>query len=138
MFEEMKKDPAIKLQLASNYASIANYWKFYDGETKQLLKYDVYGQKKKTEEAFMKWAQNKPEYQNIFTDLKAAYDAWRPYAMHRVYITEGILGSPLLAFAASLQGLETALTKPGTSSDAIKRAVAAANQAAAEFFKRRK
>ncbi|MFZ9878002.1 MAG: S46 family peptidase, partial [Chitinophagaceae bacterium] len=45
MFEEMKKDPAVKLQLASSYASIANYWKFFDGETKQLLKYDVYGQK---------------------------------------------------------------------------------------------
>src|SRR5207247_9649230 len=28
MFEEMKKDPAIKLQLAPSYASIANYWKF--------------------------------------------------------------------------------------------------------------
>ena len=56
MFEEMKKDPAIKLKLASAYASIANYWKFYDGETKQLLKYDVYGQKKKAEEKFITWA----------------------------------------------------------------------------------
>jgi hypothetical protein len=52
MFAEMKKDPAIKLQLASSYASIANYWKFFDGESKQLLKYDVYGQKKKAEEKF--------------------------------------------------------------------------------------
>jgi hypothetical protein len=43
MFEEMKKDPAIKLQLAGDYASIANYWKFYKGESEQLLKYDVYG-----------------------------------------------------------------------------------------------
>ncbi len=42
----MKKDPAIKLQLASDYASIANYWKFFDGESKQLLKYNVYDQKK--------------------------------------------------------------------------------------------
>ena len=47
MFEEMKKDPAVKLKLASSYAGIANYWKFFDGETKQLIKYDVYGQKKK-------------------------------------------------------------------------------------------
>jgi hypothetical protein len=135
MFEEMKKDPAIKLQLASDYASIANYWKFYKGETEQLLKYDVYGQKKKQEEAFMKWAQGKPEYQNIFNDLKAAYDAWRPYAMHRMYINEGIFGSPLLAFAASLQSVEAALTKPGTSTDAIKKAVAAATEARQEFLK---
>ena len=46
MFEEMKKDPAIKLQLAADYASIANYWKFFDGESKQLVKYHVYDQKK--------------------------------------------------------------------------------------------
>lgn len=136
MFEEMKKDPAIKLQLASSYAGIANYWKFYDGETKQLLKYDVYGQKKKQEEAFMKWAQNKPEYQNIFKDLQAAYDAWRPYAMQRMYLNEGIFGSPLLAFAASLQGVENALTKPGSSSDAIKKAVSAADQARKNFLAR--
>jgi hypothetical protein len=35
MFEQMKNDPAVKLQLASNYAGIANYWKFYKGETEQ-------------------------------------------------------------------------------------------------------
>ena len=74
MFEEMKKDPAIKLQLASSYASIANYWKFYDGETKQLLKYDVLGQKKKAEEGFNKWAKGKPEFENIFADWGNAYD----------------------------------------------------------------
>lgn len=135
MFEEMKKDPAIKLQLASSYAGIANYWKFYKGETEELLKYDVYGQKKKQEEAFMKWAQDKPEYKNIFNDLQAAYDAWRPYAKHRMYILEGIFGSPLLAYAASLQSVEVALTRPGTSTDDIKKAVAAADQARQRFLK---
>jgi SAM-dependent methyltransferase len=29
MLEEMKKDPAVKIQLAGNYAQIANYWKFF-------------------------------------------------------------------------------------------------------------
>jgi len=134
MFEQMKNDPAVKLQLASNYASIANYWKFYDGETKQLLKYDVYGQKKKQEEAFKKWAADKPEYKNIFNDLDAAYAAWRPYAKHRMYIQEGIFGSPLLAFAASLQQVENAMVKPGSTSEAIKKAVEAANAARKNFI----
>ncbi len=135
MFEEMKKDAATKLQLSSDYAGIANYWKFYDGETKQLLKYDVYGQKRKSEEAFNKWAATKPEYQKIFTDLQTAYDAWRPYALHRVYITEGVLGSPLLAFAASLQNLENTFVKPGVSSADIKKAVDAANASRQNFIK---
>ena len=101
MFEEMKKDPAVKLQLSSSYASIANYWKFYDGETKQLLKYDIYGKKKIAEEKFIAWAAGKSEYQDIFTDWNKAYDAWTKYAKHRVYINEGIFGSPLIGFAAS-------------------------------------
>ncbi|MDQ6610457.1 MAG: S46 family peptidase, partial [Bacteroidota bacterium] len=134
MFEEMKKDPATKLQLASDYASVANYWKFYKGETEQLYKYDVYGAKRKDEEAFTKWASGKPEYANLFTELKTTYDAWRPYAMQRMYINEGILGSPLLAFAASLQSVENALTKPGTSSADIKKAVDAANAARTNFL----
>jgi len=134
MFEEMKNDPATKLKLASDYASIANYWKFFDGETKQLKKYDIFGQKQKAEAEFIRWAAAKPEYANIFRDLEAAYAAWRPYAMHRVYINEGIMGSPLLAFAASLQALETALVKPGTPSSDIQRAVAAADRARKNFL----
>lgn len=127
MFEEMKKDPEIKLKLSSSYAGIANYWKFYDGETKQLLKYDVYSQKKIFEEKFIGWAANKPEYKNIFTDWDKAYEAWRPYSKHRQYINEGVMGSPLIAFAASLIQLETLLVKAGTPPADIKKAVDAAN-----------
>jgi hypothetical protein len=134
MFEEMKKDPATKLKLASDYASIANYWKFFKGESEQLMKYDVYGQKRKEEEAFLKWAATRPEYANIFNDLQAAYTAWRPYAMHRQYINEGIAGSPLLAFAASLQGVENVLTRPNTSTADIKRVVDAASNARKNFL----
>ncbi|MEY2639618.1 MAG: hypothetical protein RIR90_1100, partial [Bacteroidota bacterium] len=74
MFEEMKKSEATKLQLASEYASIANYWKFYDGETKQLLKFDTYGEKQKIEAAFISWAKGKPEYENIFADYEKNYN----------------------------------------------------------------
>lgn len=135
MFEEMKKDPATKLQLASSYASIANYWKFYDGETKQLLKYDVYGQKKKAEETFIKWADGKPEYQGIFAEWSDAYEAWKKYAKHRMYINEGIYGSPLLAFAASLTQVESALVKQGSTPADVKKAIAAANEARTQFLK---
>jgi hypothetical protein len=135
MFEEMKKDPATKLQLASSYASIANYWKFFDGETKQLLKYDVFGQKKKYEDKFIAWAKGKPEYQNIFAEWNNAYDAWRKYAKQRMYINEGILGSPLMIYVASyLIPLEAALIRTGTSKDAVKKAIEAATEARKSFL----
>lgn len=135
MFEQMKNDPAVKLQLASDYASIANYWKFFDGESKQLIKYNIYDQKKRNESAFLKWGQGKPEFENIFSEWSKAYDAWRPYSKQQVYINEGIMGSPLMAFAASLQQVENAIVKKGSSAD-IKKAVTAASEYRAEFLKK--
>jgi hypothetical protein len=134
MFDEMKKDPAIKLQLSPSYASIANYWKFYDGETKQLIKYDIYDQKKKFEEKFIAWAKGKPEYENIFTEWAKAYDNWRPYSKTRVYINEGIYGSPLIAFAGSLMQLENALVNTKASAADVTKAAAAANERRKSFL----
>lgn len=134
MFEEMKKDPAVKLQLAASYAGIANYWKFYDGETKQLLKYDVLGQKKKAETAFQAWAKGKPEYENLLSDWSKAYEAWRPYAKHRQFINEGILGSPLIAYASSLLQLEKTLLKTNAKAAEIKNALDAADQQRKRFL----
>jgi hypothetical protein len=136
MFEEMKKDPSIKLQLAADYASIANSWKFYDGESKQLIKYDVYGQKKIAEEAFINWAKEKQGYGTIFEGWAKAYDEWRPYAEHRMYINEGILGSPLIMFASSLQQIEIALVQQGKSAADIRKALEQASKARQEFLKK--
>ena len=136
MFEEMKKDPAIKLQLASYYAEISNYWKFYEGETKQLIKYDVLGQKKKAEEKFNAWAKDKAEYKNLFADWGRSYDAWKPYAEHRMYINEGIFGSPLISFAASLLQVEAALVRTNASQADVKKVIDAANEQRKTFLER--
>lgn len=134
MFAEMQKDAGTKLKLASSYASIANYWKFYDGETKQLLKYDVYGQKQKAEAAFIKWASDKADYAAIFPEWEKVYAAWQPYALHRVYMIEGIFGSPLLSFASTLIQLEAALVKPNASKADITNAMNAAVAARKNFL----
>ena len=135
MLAEMKKDPAIKLQLAGSYASIANYWKFYDGESKQLLKYDVYGQKKAAEAAFQQWANGKPPFQDLLSSWEKAYAAWRPYSKQRTYINEGILGSPLLAYASTLQQVEIALVKQGGTPADTRKAIESADKARTAFLK---
>jgi hypothetical protein len=135
MKEQMVKDPAIKLQLASSYAGIANYWKFFDGESKQLIKYDVYGQKQKQEGDFLNWAKGKTEYTNIFQDYRKAYEAWTPYAKWRVYLNEGILGSPLIKFAADMSALDKVLSKKDATADEIKKAVDALRKSHDTFLK---
>ena len=135
MHEQMIKDPAVKLKLASDYAGIANYWKFFDGETKQLIKFNTYGQKQQFENEFTAWAKGKPEYENIFSEYEKNYAAWTPYAKHRQYLREGILGSPLSAFASSLMSLEAVLVKAGASAEDIKKAVNTADEARTGFLK---
>ena len=116
MREQMIKDPAIKLKLASNYASVANYWKFFDGETKQLIKFHTFDQKQAYEKSFTSWAKGKPEYENIFADYAKNYVAWTPYSKMRQYLNEGIIGAQLTAFAAtSLIALEANLVKTGAT-----------------------
>lgn len=119
MHEEMRKDPGVKLKLAGYYAQVANYWKFFDGETKQLLKFKTFEEKQANEAAFAAWAKGKPEYDQLFSEYAKIYDAWRPYAKQRVYLTEGILGSPLIAFAANLQKLDGLISKKEISKEEI-------------------
>ncbi len=134
MHEQMIKDPAVKLKLASNYAGVANYWKFFDGETKQLIKFHTYDQKKAYEDKFTAWAKGKPEYENIFAEYQKNYDAWTPYSKERQYLNEGIIGSPLAGFAASLLALEAAIVKTGSTGEDIKKEAAKADAARKEFL----
>ena len=126
MYEQMIKDPAVKLKLAGNYANVANYWKFFEGETKQLKKFNTEAEKKAYEDKFTSRAKGKPEYENIFAHYAKNYATWTPYSKQRQFINEGILGSPLAAFAAALISLEDKLLKTNTSAADLKKALDAA------------
>jgi hypothetical protein len=134
MYAEMIKDPAIKLKLAGDYASVANYWKFFDGETKQLVKFKTQQQKQDYEAAFSAWAKGKPAYENTFADYAKNYAAWTPYSKQRQYLNEGILGSPLAAFAASFIALEDKLLKASTPAAEIRKAIEAATARRTAFL----
>jgi hypothetical protein len=134
MMQEMKKDPATRLSMASEYASIANYWKFYGGEGQLLSKYGIEEQKKKTEQQFTEWAKGKGSYENLFRDWGTTYDKFGIYNKHQVYLNEGILGSWLIAFAGTLQQVENALVKSGKSAE-INSAMQSADLKRTSFLK---
>lgn len=137
MLTEMKKDPAVKLKLSDAFANLANYWKFYDGETKQLLKYNVASTKKKQEEALAAWiaSNNKAEFSTLFADFEKAYQNWRPYAKHKEYFEQGIAGPSVVRFAVRLQALERALTN-GTNTKKLLAELTTARQTMLSGFDR--
>ena len=52
-----------------------------------------------------------------------------------MYINEGIFGSPLMMFAASLKQVEAALVKPGSTKADLQKAIDAAVKARTSFLK---
>src|SRR5690606_33178405 len=71
---------------------------------------------------------------NIFSDWAKIYDSWKPYAKHRVYMNEGILGSPLLGYASTLLRLENALVSQKANQADVQKSVEAANSYRQSFL----
>lgn len=92
--EEMDKSADTKLALSSIYANIANYWKYFIGQTEQLKRLKIFEEKQKQENDFTKWASNSIEYAQLMSSYKNTYSAYEPYAIHFTYLNEGLLASP--------------------------------------------
>jgi hypothetical protein len=94
--EEMDKNVDTRLKLSSQYASIANYWKYFIGQTEQLKRLKISEEKKKQEEEFTQWAASSPENTVLMSAYKNTYTAYEPYAVHITYVNEGLLASAFI------------------------------------------
>lgn len=116
----MRKDQAIKIQYASKYASVANYWKKWIGETKGLKKSNAVAVKKKFEADFQQKvikAGKQAEYGNLLTDFEKNYTEIKDYALARDYFTEVALrNSEILSVGYKLYQLEQLLATKGEQS----------------------
>lgn len=106
----MRKDKAIKIQYAAKYASVANYWKKWIGETKGLKKSNAVQIKRDFEKDFMtkvNKAGKQDEYGNLLTEFEANYKAIAPYALSRDYFMEVVMrNTEILSFGYRLNQLE--------------------------------
>lgn len=87
----MRKDNAIKIQYASKYAGIANYWKKWIGETQGLKKSNAIAIKKEAEKIFqtkITKAGKEKEYASLLSDFDKKYAEIAPYASARDYFQE--------------------------------------------------
>ncbi len=113
----MRKDNAIKIQYASKYAGIANYWKKWIGETQGLKKSNAIAIKKKQEVAFQEKvikAGKQAEYGNLLADFDKNYKEIAPFASSRDYFIEVVLrNTELLNVAYKMYQLEQLLNTKG-------------------------
>lgn len=113
----MRKDKAIKIQYASKYASVANYWKKWIGESKGLKKSNAIALKQNFEQQFSQKVieQGKQaEYGQLLADFDKNYKAITDYALARDYFVEVVLrNTELLSLGFKIYQLEQVYKSKG-------------------------
>ncbi|BDD02850.1 S46 family peptidase [Aureibacter tunicatorum] len=102
MKAEMDQSDKVRIQYASKYARVANYWKKWIGENRGLKISEAVKVKRVEEKAFQKWAdkQGNEDYKNLLTNLEKANNGLTPYEVPLQYMREAIFG--IEAFRLSL------------------------------------
>ena len=113
----MRKDPKIKIQYASKFASIANYWKKWIGEDQGIEKSDAIAKKKAFEQEFTKRIKAKgltDKYGDLLQKFDKLYAEKEDIAVTRNYLIEVMYrNTELLNFAFRLYQLENTYNKKG-------------------------
>ncbi|WP_118196170.1 S46 family peptidase [Albibacterium indicum] len=100
MKKYMDRDQAIRLNYASKYAGVANYWKNRQGMIDALKQHQTAETKAASEKKFNKWAKkrkNREKYGNVMQVINDYYSYTNEMSRHDNYISGGILRSSSLA-----------------------------------------
>ena len=132
----MRKDAGVNLKLASTYAKIANYWKYFIGQTEQLKRLNVIAEKQQQENNFTDWAKsNNSDYNGLMSRFSKLYVDYRPYAKQSVYFNECFKGSALASLASKTDTLYQLLSDAKATPVSITNAIQALKKARKETMK---
>lgn len=99
----MDKDEAIKLQLAGDYASFANTWKYFLGNVYAAKTSDFIQRKQDFEKSFNEWANadagRKAKYGNLVADMKKAIESDPQSDKVMSYLNFALFGSQMISYA---------------------------------------
>lgn len=94
--EKMRSDDATRIQYASKYASVANYWKKWIGEVEGLKKSNAVAKKTTYENSL---AAKNTQVKITLDQLNKLYNDQAPYALNNAYYTEVLRNAETLTLA---------------------------------------
>jgi hypothetical protein len=98
----MDKSKKIRLQYASKYAQISNYYKYFKGQNRGFRRKNTVEKRKKFEDKFVDWVQEKEErkekYGGLLEDFEKIYEDVKPYRKPVTYFGECLLAPELFSF----------------------------------------
>ncbi|RYD76941.1 MAG: S46 family peptidase, partial [Sphingobacteriales bacterium] len=108
MKRDMDADPKLKIELASDYASMSNTYKYYVGQERQLKQATVIAKKQEDEKAFTQWVNadnsRKEKYGTVLSNVKNTleqYKAIEPALSHFFY---GLFSTGAMKYAFGYYG----------------------------------
>lgn len=117
MDADMRADEQVKIKYASKYASIANYWKKWMGESLGLKKSDAINKKLKYEQDFMAAVNANPEwkaqYATILPEFERLYKEIEPYTFIRDNYRETFSNTQILSLFNVIAGQIKEFDKKG-------------------------
>lgn len=112
-----EQDEAVDLMYAAKHAQVANYWKYFIGQTKGLKRLNIYEKKQAEEKAFQDWvnagdAARKAKFGEVIRMYQDAYKIYDEKTLAQTYWMEAIYGIEFTGYGfgfAGLKGLYEAL-----------------------------
>lgn len=102
MKEDMDANPTVRIQYASKYARVSNYYKYFIGQNQGLKRLHVIEDKQKEEATFQAWVNqdsSRSAYSNLLKEYKVLFDVYSNVNLPYVYIQEAAFGTEILEFA---------------------------------------
>lgn len=99
--EKMRTDDATRIQYASKYASVANYWKKWIGEVEGLKKSNAVQKKKNYENSL---AAKNPAIKTTIDQINKLYADQAPFALNNAYYSEVVRNAETLMLTNMFSG----------------------------------
>ena len=138
MDEQMSKSQKVRIQYASKYARVSNYWKYFIGQSEQLVNNKVADKKQNIESSFTAWYQKnklEKEYGQALNLIQNATESSSKYIIPKVYFQEAVVGSELILFMFRNLGPRTPLYNALKTGEGVSKAKEALLQKAESYFK---
>jgi Peptidase S46 len=123
MKADMKASDAVRLQYASTYAQVSNYWKYFIGQSEQLQKNGIYKKKVAIEKQFETWinedVDGRSKYKNVLTDMASSYKVLNQINPTSVYYFESIYSIGLNRFMVSHYRLNKMLSQEDVDEESV-------------------
>jgi hypothetical protein len=110
--EHMSKDQEVRIKYASDYASIANMWKYFIGQNKGIKDLDVGGSKKAYEKEFMAWVEQDSERKEKYGEVLSIIDNANTekangYSTLIYASISGVSGADIIGYASDFSALQS-------------------------------